>query len=632
MPETSLQELKQHPRVLDLYRSRLSLKQDGKRWRGLCPFHADSHGTNFDVFQHEGTYIHKCLACGVSGSVLDLLQKTDGVDFKGAVAIARQFTSEWSQNASKVESTFKPLGQEEKVRKTYSLEEYGRLENALKNSPAALSFLKSRGIDPSVAQRLRIGFRQDVGKLAGESGASVAAGGWIVFPTLSIGGEQPTFVASLKYRSTRGKYFCKQPGMITELFNKQTIDMLEPVFLVEGEFDALTLEQAGYKAVSLPNAQYQPTPADKDLLLSAEYVVLAGDNDEAGRKAMGKLFREMRERTYLLQWPGNYKDANQFYLEECKGDLSVFRTKVAALVSTAKSKPMEGVYDVRQRLLTQDRESSIGHPNRLKFSLPALDSMAIIDPGTVTTFYSTDSGMGKTTLVFQETLQAAIAHKEVVVNYQAEMSPDQIDTILTSHLLRKDRLTLTAEDYKAAGKLIPAGTQYYIGRNTSFTSMTEVLDLIEAAARRFGATVCVLDNLHFLSRNEQDPIKAQANAMQRITNMAGSLDLKFILVHQARKADQNHKRKVTHVSDLDGSKAVQNDSSTIFSIHREEIKHARDEESSGSNEYDPVTEIRLQKIREKGPGKSYCQLMFLGNICTFSEIARLQEPNLFGQE
>ena len=477
------------------------------------------------------------------------------------------------------------------------------------------------------AQRLRVGFRQDVGRLAGDVNMDISARGWLAFPTFS--GD---LVSSLKYRSVARKAFTKQPGMATEVFNLGTIDMLEPVFLVEGEFDALTLEQAGYKAVSLPNAQYQPTPVDKDLLLSAEYVVLAGDNDDAGKKAMGKLFREMRERTYLLQWPGNVKDANQFFLETCSGDLSVFRTKINSLVSTAKSKPMEGVYDARQRLLTQDRESSIGHPNRLKFSLPALDAMAIIDPGTVTTFYSTDSGMGKTTLVFQETLHAAIAHKEVVVNYQAEMSPDQIDTILTSHLLRKDRLTLTAEDYKAAGKLIPAGTQYYIGRNTSFTSMTEVLDLIEAAARRFGATCCVLDNLHFLSRGEQDPIKAQANAMQRITNMAGSLDLKFILVHQARKADQNHKRKVTHVSDLDGSKAVQNDSSTIFSIHREEIKHARDEESSGSNEYDPITEIRLQKIREKGPGKSYCQLMFLGGICTFSEIARLQEPTLFGSE
>jgi archaellum biogenesis ATPase FlaH len=633
MPEESLQSLKQHPKVLDLYRSRLSLKQDGKRWRGRCPYHNDAHATNFDVFQHEGTWIFKCLSCGQAGSILDLIQKTDNCDLRAAVKIAREYCSDFANARTQVENVFRPLGVPDAPKKTYSEESYKALENALKNAPEAISFLQARGISLAVAQRLRLGYRADVGKLAGESGANVAASGWLAFPTFSdISGSSGQSVTSLKYRSTRGKFFCKQPGMTTELFNKQTIDMMEPVFLVEGEFDAMTFEQAGYKAVSLPNAQYQPTPEDKDLLLSAESVILAGDNDDAGKKAMTKLFREMRERTFLLQWPEGVKDANQFFLETCGRDVSVFRTKIDGLVAAARSKPMEGVYDVRQRLLTQDRESSIDHPSRLRFSLPALDQMAIIDPGTVTTFYSTDSGMGKTTLVFQETLYGAMANKEVVVNYQAEMSPDQIDTILASHLLRKDRLTLTAEDYKTAGRLLPADVKYYIGRNTSFTTMTEVLDLIESAARRFGATVVVLDNLHFLSRNEQDPIKAQANAMQRITNMAGALDLKFILVHQARKADQNHKRKVTHVSDLDGSKAVQNDSSFIFSIHREEIKHARDGENLGSNEYDPITEIRLQKIREKGPGKSYTNLMFLGKICTFSELARIEEPQLFGDQ
>ena len=117
--------------------------------------------------------------------------------------------------------------------------------------------------------------------------------------------------------------------MGTYLFNAATIDYLEPVFLVEGELDALTLEQAGFRAVSLPNATYQPTPADKDLLLSAEYVVLAGDNDEAGKKAMEKLWREMKEpASFLLQWPAGIKDANEFFLETCKGSMSVFRTKI----------------------------------------------------------------------------------------------------------------------------------------------------------------------------------------------------------------------------------------------------------------------------------------------------------------
>ena len=324
------------------------------------------------------------------------------------------------------------------------------------------------------------------------------------------------------------------------------------------------------------------------------------------------------------------KDANEFFLKSCGGQVSAFRTEIQKLVEVARSKPMEGVYDVRQSLLSANHTSSIDNPARMRFPWASVDEMAVILPGDVVTMYSTDSGMGKSTLALQATLYGAIKGGETVLNYQAEMTPQQIDTILTSHLLRKDRLTLGEEDYKTAGKSLPAGLKYYIGRDTSLTNIGQVLDLIEAAIRRFGATVVVLDNLHFLCRNAQDQVKEQSNASQRIKNLASAYNVKWVNVHQARKADQNHKRKVTHVSDMDGSKAIQNDSSVVFSIHREEIKHARDEENTGGHEYDPITEIRLQKVREKGPGKSYAQLLFVGGISTFSEVAKVEEPNLFG--
>lgn len=631
MPEDSLQSLKQHPKVLDLYRSRLSLKQDGKRWRGLCPFHDDRNAGNFDVYQHQGTWIYHCLACNASGSVLDVVQKTDNCSFPEAVKIVRDAIGEWGQNRKQVEGVFRALATEPKKLVTYTEAQYAAYEQALRNSPEAQAFLAGRGITLETAKRLRIGFRQDVGKLAGESNADIAGRGWLAFPTFGRGnsGSPESVVTSIKYRSICRKSFTKQSGMVTALFHTSSIDFLEPVFLVEGELDACVLEQAGFRAVSLPNATYNCSPEDKDRLLEAEHVILAGDNDEAGQKSMLKLFREMKERTYLLRWPEGIKDANAFW-DKCGRNLSVFRTEVGKLVDAAKSKPMEGVYDVRQSLLTTTHTSAADDPNRLRFPWPSVDSMAVISPGTVTTVYSSESGQGKSTWVLQATLFGAMKHGEVVINYQAEMMPQQIDTILASHLLRKDRLTLTEEDYREAGRRLPANMQYYIGRNTSLTNIGQVLDLIEAAVRRFGASCVVLDNLHFLCRSEQDQVKAQANAMQRITNLAGEYKLKFLVVHQARKADQNHKRKVTHVSDLDGSKAVQNDSSVILSLHREEIKHSRDDDTAGANEYDPMTEIRLQKVREKGPGKSYTTLLFAGNISTFAEVAH--EPDtLFSQ-
>lgn len=620
-----IDDLKKHSKVLDLYLSRLRMKKEGSRYKAKCPFHHENT-PSFDIHLDQGTWIYGCFGCGVSGNIFQFIQKTDNLEFKEAVRVVREATSDWYQGRQDVEQTFKNVGQEEpKDLKTYSPEEYAKYEHALKNSEKARAWLQSRGIAYETARLLRLGYRQsvktDYGNIGGQDVSDVADQGWISFPTLEAGK-----VTSVKYRSIIRKAFCKQPRMGTFLFGTDQIDFLEPVFLVEGELDGICLIQAGLRAVSLPGASYKLTPEEKDLLLGAECVILAGDSDQPGQVAMSKMWSEMQERTYLLKWPGTIKDANQFFLETCKRDVSVFRTEVERLAGEAKTRPMEGVYDVRQSLLTASHTGLIDHPDRLRLPWPSMDSMAIITPGTVTTFYSTDSGMGKSTMVLQATLHGAMHHGEVVVNYQAEMMPGQIDTIIASHLLRKDRLQLVEEDYRSAGRHLGSNVRYYIGRNTSLTNLGAVLDLMEKAIRRFGATVAILDNLHFLARNEVDPIKAQANAMQRITNLAGSLNVKWILVHQARKADQNHKRKVTHVSDLDGSKAVQNDSSVIFSIHRDEIKHAKTDGETSENEYDPLTEIRLQKSREKGPGGSYAKLMFLGSISTFSELSYDSDP------
>ena len=170
MSEQELERLKRHPKIFDLYASRIRLtKGTNNRYRASCPFHNDS-SPSFDVYLQDGIWLYGCFGCGAKGNVLQFIQKTDGVDFKGAVAIARNYCSEWSQNAEKVSQVFKPLGQESpQVRKTYPEAEYRKLEEALKNSPEAISFLRARGISLETAQRLRIGFRQDVGKLAGES-------------------------------------------------------------------------------------------------------------------------------------------------------------------------------------------------------------------------------------------------------------------------------------------------------------------------------------------------------------------------------------------------------------------------------------------------------------------------------
>jgi hypothetical protein len=61
----------------------VDLKREGKRWKGLCPFHDDST-PSFFVFEDGG---FKCFGCGASGTVFDFIMLRDRVDFRRAAEI-----------------------------------------------------------------------------------------------------------------------------------------------------------------------------------------------------------------------------------------------------------------------------------------------------------------------------------------------------------------------------------------------------------------------------------------------------------------------------------------------------------------------------------------------------------------
>ena len=98
-------------------------------------------------------------------------------------------------------------------------------------------------------------------------------------------------VVAVKLRSILTKAFSQWAGMDAKaLFNYETVNGFEPVFVTEGELDACVLEQAGFCAVSMPNATPNLTPEGRNRLKRATCIFLAGDNDgTVGNVAMKKL-------------------------------------------------------------------------------------------------------------------------------------------------------------------------------------------------------------------------------------------------------------------------------------------------------------------------------------------------------
>ena len=600
--KSNLEELKRNPSALAAYSRRIKLTRSNGEFLATCPFHDDST-PSFTVSQNDGKYLYKCFGCGASGSVLDFVMKFDKVGFGEAVRKTEtELGSSWQKQKEMVEASFQPAIKNESKKLVIPLSKYYPLEQALANSKEAKDWLlKERGITYETAKALHFGFRLDLGNISGGDNADIAAAGWIAIPSI-----RDSAVCSIEYRSIKRKVFLRQPGMGTEIFNLEEIDPLEPIFLSEGKFDTAVLKQAGFKSVALPNATSKISPEQKDRLLEGSNIILAGDMDQPGQECMNKLWNELQERTFLLQWPGGWKDANEVFMNMCGGNVEAFKKVVNEQVQLARSVPMPNIFSLQESMASANRTNLADSPNRLRFPWPAIDHMAVLLPGSVMAVSATNTKQGKTAWVMNFTVDDAINHNEVVLNYQCELGVDEYSNMVAAYLLKKNRNHLTKEDYKEAARRM-GDAKYYIGRNATLTTVNPVLDLIEAGIRRLGATVVILDHLHFICRNEINEFAAQANAMQRIKNLAIKYGVKFVVVSQPRKANQASKGKLIHVTDFKGSETATSDADAIFVIHRDIIK-VKDPANPPTDDYDPQTEVHLLGARAKGGWWHFCNI------------------------
>ena len=234
--------------------------------------------------------------------------------------------------------------------------------------------------------------------------------------------------------------------------------------------------------------------------------------------------------------------------------------------------------------------------------------------------------MGKTAFTLQFSLFGARKYNETVVNWQCELSPSEISVMVAAQVLRKNRNFLTKEDLKAAAEHIE-GVQYYIGNNPTINNIEEVLDIMEAAIRRTGATMAILDNAHFYTSGVDDDVRVLASALKRMKQMAVAYGVKFVVVFQPRKANQQSRGKKTQISDVKGSASAGDTCDAVVAIHRDLAKGEGDE--AKSDIYEERTLVEWLKTRSKGIGKASATLHFFGEFAEFSALeTNYEEPVL----
>lgn len=310
MENNLIDQIRRSNDIVDVIGSYITLKKAGNSYRGLCPFHNDSH-PSLNVSQQK--QIFKCFACGKAGNVFTFVQEYEKLTFIEALKklAERAGIALPERDRTKVVSTKRDL-----LLQIYRLAKDFYSSNLNNHGQHVLNYLKERQISEETAKSLELGYALNSNTglknyllkeginpaILKESGLFGLFQGNLVdqfkerlmFPIHNNTGEVIAFGGRILSSSCEGGKYINSPG--TELYTKgkelyglfktkYEISKADKALVCEGYMDFLRLYEHGITncAASLGTAM-----TEDQIYLLARYtqnIYMLYDGDIAGQKA-----------------------------------------------------------------------------------------------------------------------------------------------------------------------------------------------------------------------------------------------------------------------------------------------------------------------------------------------------------
>lgn len=499
----------------------------------LCPFcKGGEHHKDTETFAlniAKGTYNCKRGKCGAVGTLREL-HKYFGEPYEGDF--------EWRSRPPK---TFRKPNSQVK---------------SAKEKVAA--YLRSRGISQETWERRK------VGEVAGN----------IAFPYYENGE-----LVLIKFRrpepyTGKGPKAWREEGGKDVFWGMDDCDPALPLVIVEGEIDALTLDEAGVpNVVSVPNGALSLECVDNcwEWLENFGEIIIWPDNDEPGHGMAQKLIKRLGEwRCRIVQSP--YKDANDHLLAEGK-------ESVLDAVVSAKEVPVAGI--VR---LADVQVLDIESQERVLSFIKAINERVGGYMMGQLSVWSGTNGSGKSTLLGQELLYA-IDQGYSVCAYSGELpsplfrywidvqaaGPNHLHTYVDPKTGRQwkkpdpaviDRIRSWYRD------------KFFLYEANGPFSLEDLFKVFTYAVRRYDCRVFLVDNLMTLMRgvSEHEYYRKQSDTVAKLVEFAHQYHVHVHLVAHPRKT----LGRMTKM-DVAGSGDITNLADNVFAIYRV----TREEKQSG---------------------------------------------------
>ncbi len=328
------EEIKAKLDIVDIVSEYLSLKAAGSNFRGLCPFHNEKTPS---LMVSPDKQIWHCFGCGKGGDLISFVMGMEGLDFVEALKFLAPRAGvtiddkNFSDNSQKnrllqimelsrkyyhfVLKSAKANKEEIKRIKEYlagrGLDEeaidFWQIGYSLDNYDDLLNFLRSKKFRDDEILAAGITFKSEKGKHFNRFRDR------IMFPINDITGNTVAFTARInpfvKDDKGLGKYINSPQSLVYDkskiLFAldkaKTAIREQDEIILVEGQMDAISCHNAGFKNVVAVSGTALTTAQLTLIKRYTKNIILAFDQDSAGVNATDRGINEALKSDFRLK-------------------------------------------------------------------------------------------------------------------------------------------------------------------------------------------------------------------------------------------------------------------------------------------------------------------------------------------
>lgn len=503
----------------------------------ICGHGAGGDGLTFNPRSKDGNGLH-CFGCGFSGDIIDLIGQTSHADFVNSLKCAAGYLGIYVPDEPykpKVEEMFPPDNPTAAVKGNDKGTEKPKTDFTAfflqAKSDNAGEYLKGRGISKEVQDRFGVGY---VEKWKHPKSPSFAPEYPVVIFPKNKGAYTARYTmgaAEIKDLKERKEITSKSPqvnetGEKAPFFcEKLALSETAPIFVVEGETDALSIWELGYPAIALGSTSQAAAFAEFAIVHKDKMWIVGLDTDTAGKNAIKTIEEKLNGtavKYIVADINGRYHDPNDRLVNDGSGLLKALKISSLQISDPEgyerellqKNNAAAQINDFWNQIYASKENKPI-ESGFLKFD-------DVLDGGITPEqliFIGAVSSLGKTTFLLQMMDNIAASGNPVML-FSLEMSRNEI---MSKSISRYTFTEAIKQNIKTSNAKTARGIT--AGYKHDTYSKTEI-DLMNTASKAYAETAA--KNVYIYEGNGDTSVREVSETVSRFVKLTGQKPVVFI--------------------------------------------------------------------------------------------------------